>query len=334
MNTSTESGTSSIGAQLKKAREARGWTIQEAARRTKLKADLLQKLEGDQFDLLPSMAYARGFVRIYSRELGLDGWTLLRQFDGEVEQTIDMLELQTEDFEAIPDRAKTPVATAQGLGLILIGAVIVFAMVIVGLKVRQVWPAIAGDGIAPMEPVPSAVVEDVSAAVLAEQAVTPRRATPVEGTEPAAPPRAEPVERPAPRAEVVEPAAPRAVPVSDDPAAVPRALPVEGMEAPAAAEATVPDAVTHLLQLRAEPLASDRERWVRVIAIRGGREEIVFEDLLPPGRVTPFTAGEAWQAEAFIITMREASAIEIIFNGDNAGKYEQSGVQRVRIPGS
>ena len=49
----------SIGAQLCEAREAKGWTVEEAAKRTKLKGDAIRKMEADEFELFPSISYPR-----------------------------------------------------------------------------------------------------------------------------------------------------------------------------------------------------------------------------------------------------------------------------------
>lgn len=61
-----------IGPALRKARENRSKTIDEAARDTKIRAEYLQALERESFDALLGDAYVRGFLRSYSQYLGLD----------------------------------------------------------------------------------------------------------------------------------------------------------------------------------------------------------------------------------------------------------------------
>ena len=61
-----------IGPALRKAREERTKTIDEAARDTKIRVSYLQALENESFDKLLGDAYVRGSLRSYSQYLGLD----------------------------------------------------------------------------------------------------------------------------------------------------------------------------------------------------------------------------------------------------------------------
>lgn len=61
-----------VGPALRKARELRGVTLDEASRDTKLRVELLEALEGERFDALSGEVYVRGSLRTYSRYLGLD----------------------------------------------------------------------------------------------------------------------------------------------------------------------------------------------------------------------------------------------------------------------
>jgi cytoskeletal protein RodZ len=60
-----------IGPALRKAREHRGLTLDEAARDTKLRTDLLSALEDEDFDALLGDVYVRGALRTYAQYLGL-----------------------------------------------------------------------------------------------------------------------------------------------------------------------------------------------------------------------------------------------------------------------
>ena len=64
-------GTIGVGPALRRAREIRGITIDEAARDTKLRAEQLQALEGEAFDELGDPVYARAMLRTYAQYLGL-----------------------------------------------------------------------------------------------------------------------------------------------------------------------------------------------------------------------------------------------------------------------
>ena len=68
---------SSPGAQLRRAREARGESVHEVAFALKLSPRQVDALERDDFDALPGMAFLRGFMRNYARYVGLDAPPLL-----------------------------------------------------------------------------------------------------------------------------------------------------------------------------------------------------------------------------------------------------------------
>ncbi len=68
---------SSPGAQLRRAREARGESIHEVAFALKLSPRQVEALERDDFGALPGMAFVRGFMRNYARYAGLDAAPLL-----------------------------------------------------------------------------------------------------------------------------------------------------------------------------------------------------------------------------------------------------------------
>ena len=62
----------SIGARLRQARELRRLTLQQVSETTKVRTHYLQALENDDLSAIPSMAQARGFLRIYADFLELD----------------------------------------------------------------------------------------------------------------------------------------------------------------------------------------------------------------------------------------------------------------------
>lgn len=70
---------STIGEQLKLAREARKLTIKQVVQVTHVRAHYLQALETDDFSAMPSIAQARGFLRLYAEFLGLDADVLINR---------------------------------------------------------------------------------------------------------------------------------------------------------------------------------------------------------------------------------------------------------------
>ena len=61
-----------IGAKLSGAREAKGVSIEQAARDTHIAKRFIEALEREDFDLFPGEVYLLGFIRSYSGYLGLD----------------------------------------------------------------------------------------------------------------------------------------------------------------------------------------------------------------------------------------------------------------------
>ena len=135
----TESG-DPVGSQLSVARLRLGWTLEEASARTRLHHNILRQLEAGQFDKLPSLAYTRGFLRIYSRELGLDPKTLLREFQPSAEREDSILDLRPEMLEALPTRASEPIFTSRGLGLGVLSIAGLFILGVATIQIYRVWP--------------------------------------------------------------------------------------------------------------------------------------------------------------------------------------------------
>jgi cytoskeleton protein RodZ len=76
---------SKIGETLRKARTDRGIELSEAERATKIRAKFIDAMEEDRWEALPAPAYARGFLDIYARYLGLDQQALLDEYRETVE---------------------------------------------------------------------------------------------------------------------------------------------------------------------------------------------------------------------------------------------------------
>jgi cytoskeleton protein RodZ len=74
-----------VGRTLRKARTDRGIELSEVERATKIRAKFLEAMEEDHWEALPAPAYARGFLDIYARYLGLDRDALLDQYRETVE---------------------------------------------------------------------------------------------------------------------------------------------------------------------------------------------------------------------------------------------------------
>lgn len=80
-------GTLEIGKVLKEARQRAGLEIGAVEERTKIRTRYLRALEGEEWDVLPGHAYAKGFLRTYSQLLGLDSDAIVDEYRRRVEDT-------------------------------------------------------------------------------------------------------------------------------------------------------------------------------------------------------------------------------------------------------
>lgn len=74
----------SIGADLRAAREARGESMADVAHQLRLRESYVEAIETGNFDALPGVTYAIGFLRSYARYLRLDADDLIQRFKDEV----------------------------------------------------------------------------------------------------------------------------------------------------------------------------------------------------------------------------------------------------------
>ncbi len=75
-----QGSTNGVGTTLRRARTARGVTIDEASRDTRIRRDLLVALEEEDFDRLLADVYVRGCLRSYSTYLGLPADHMVRRY--------------------------------------------------------------------------------------------------------------------------------------------------------------------------------------------------------------------------------------------------------------
>lgn len=273
--------TDPVASQLGVARLRLGWTIEEASARTRLHLNVIRKLEAGDFDKFPSSAYARGFLKIYSRELGLDSKKILREFQPLHESDDSILDIRPEMLEALPTRASEPILTTRGIGLGVLGLVGVFVVSVLGIQIYRVWPVKSPKDPSTLAPIGAV---EKTATTAAETSAT---ATSVKAGEPIS------------------------------------SLPMVQNSDNSTPKASSPQ------QLR---IKAKKDTWVRIVAIRDGKEVQLFEDTIDEDDIIPAKDDPAWLGEAFIVTTREAADAEIIFNDSNFGPYEKPGPQTFRLP--
>jgi cytoskeletal protein RodZ len=78
-----------LGKKFQEARKSRNLSLEEAARLTRIRQSRLAEIEADDFSNFPSLAYAKGFLQIYGKFLGVDVSAYLDAFETSGQITVD-----------------------------------------------------------------------------------------------------------------------------------------------------------------------------------------------------------------------------------------------------
>lgn len=70
----------SVGQFLREKRQARGMSIAEVARATRVPTSSVERIEADQFDELPAEVFVRGFLKSYARAIGVSEDEVLARY--------------------------------------------------------------------------------------------------------------------------------------------------------------------------------------------------------------------------------------------------------------
>jgi transcriptional regulator with XRE-family HTH domain len=98
-----------VGERLRAARERAGLSLREISARTKIRPPLLDAIERADFGQIPQGLLARGFLRAYAREVGLDPESVVRQFQDEYEPETTRPDASGEDAEPVDDQGPADV---------------------------------------------------------------------------------------------------------------------------------------------------------------------------------------------------------------------------------
>jgi cytoskeleton protein RodZ len=286
--------TESLGVLLRSERERRGVTREQLFQRTRLRPNLLEALENEDWERLPAPTFVKGFLRSYANALGMDEKKILKLYAE-----------STPGGGATPfdDRKKEPTRNRRLLLFILI--LIVFAGV--GFYLWKQYP--------PDRLFPMIGWSDKTAEIHPPQENLPaRKDTP--------PPwlldREEPVEKPDLLAQSEPPVERMELPSTGEEQESPPS--VEEPESVHEEVQEVPDEV-HAMALDVEV----RERtWVKLIVDGAPAREVI----LNPG------TRAVWKAEkAFDLLIGNAGGLVLEFNGKKLGALGASGqVVRLRLP--
>lgn len=107
---------SSVGEQLRLARQENGITLEQVARDTHIRLHYLQAMEAGDFQRLPSRAQARGFTRAVADYLGIDAEPLLAILEGEDEGPVSVPEPQAETTQRVPPQEDAAASAMSEIG--------------------------------------------------------------------------------------------------------------------------------------------------------------------------------------------------------------------------
>ncbi len=92
-----------VGTILRLRREEKKLTLEQISQETRIRLSYLQAIENDQLSSLPSLAQARGFIRLYANFLGLDPYGLLEARPIQIPET----------SVQIPQEPQTPIKATE-----------------------------------------------------------------------------------------------------------------------------------------------------------------------------------------------------------------------------
>ena len=158
----------SIGGQLRRAREARGLSLDDVASQTRIPVRHLQHVEQEEWDALPAVTYCIGFVRAYANMVGLDGAELSRQLRDRIGGT--RTRAPAPDYYEPADPARVPPRSL---------AVIAAVIAVVLIAGYAIWRSTLGG---PDDPIPGVPPAEQAAPGGQQQApAQPAPAAPVAG---------------------------------------------------------------------------------------------------------------------------------------------------------
>ncbi len=101
------------GLMLKREREARGMTLSELARVTRIPESSLEHIENNEFGEFPAEVFVRGFLRNYARQLSLPASEVIQAYEAlESQQPRHQAEPQPEVVEEQRYYSTTPTTEA------------------------------------------------------------------------------------------------------------------------------------------------------------------------------------------------------------------------------
>ncbi len=114
-----------VGQILKEERENKLYTLDEIEKATKIRKELLQALEADDFKKLPPPTFTQGFIKNYGKFLGLDSEKLLAIFRREFSERTNPPKIM-ETWKNPLQHPKFRLTPTKVISTVVVGLVLVF----------------------------------------------------------------------------------------------------------------------------------------------------------------------------------------------------------------
>lgn len=315
-----------FGKRLAKARAARGLGIEEAAHATRIRASHIQALEEGNLVKFPNAAYAKSFLLMYARFLGVDVSDIASQID-------TATQMKVEDFQYLTNRVggekklqrdatdtRYDFVVPQKSGGSWMPLIALVAVAVIGAIAFVVWSNFNRIGDTDPKPAPAPATTAVQPL---GDAAPPKKLPEPPVAPPPPPPRPVVIALPAAPAAGDEPEIPRAKPISPvakiasgdadalaDLTPAPKPAPIAAAPAEESNSQDI-DPNTIILEPR-------KKTWVVIRTGPGGQP--LFEDYLyPSAKPMHLPAGR------YFIELKSAEDVEISKNGKRIA-YNAPGV--------
>lgn len=118
-----------VGEKLQEARLDKGLTLEDVSRSTKIKVPFLEFIEAGEYSKLPSVSYAQGFVKNYTKFLGLSEKEMMAIFRREFDEE-KAYRVLPKGFDSSQDFLISRVRVGQTVFLILLVLIIFFGYIL------------------------------------------------------------------------------------------------------------------------------------------------------------------------------------------------------------
>lgn len=122
----SEDVTDSIGEKLRSRREELGYSLKDAAERTRIRKSYIESLESDDFSNLPGKAYVTGFIKVYAGYLGLDPEPLMALLEDKSAESASVTPAHEKSIQATT--STTVEHSSSGWAAFFIGFIVVLIM--------------------------------------------------------------------------------------------------------------------------------------------------------------------------------------------------------------